>query len=43
VFINVFKHCAHCRADAVGVPGVYDVGAQIYMDRIRVKETFSHG
>ena len=43
VFINVFKHCAHCRADAVGVPGVYDIGAQIYMDRIRVKETFSHG
>ena len=43
VFINVFKHCAHCRADAVGVPGVYDVGSQIYMDRIRVKETFSHG
>lgn len=43
VFINVFKHCSHCRADAVGVPGVYDVGAQIYMDRIRVKETFSHG
>ena len=43
VFINVFKHCSHCRADAVGVPGVYDIGAQIYMDRIRVKETFSHG
>ena len=40
---QVFKHCAHCRADAVGVPGVYDIGAQIYMDRIRVKETFSHG
>ncbi len=43
VFINVFKHCAHCRADAVGIPGVYDIGAQIYMDRIRTKETFSHG
>ena len=43
VFINVFKHCSHCRADAVSVLGDYDNGAQIYMDRIRVKETFSHG
>ena len=42
-YINVFKHCAHCRADAVGVPGVYDVGCEIYMGRLNVKETFSHG
>ena len=42
-YINIFRHCAHCRADAIGVPGVYDIGSQIYMNRIKVKETFSHG
>ena len=42
-FIHIFRHCAHCRADAIGVPGVYDIGSQIYLNRIRVKETFSHG
>lgn len=42
-YINIFRHCAHCRADAVGVPGVYDIGTQIYMNRINIKETYSHG
>lgn len=42
-FINVFRHCQHCRADAIGVPGVYDIGSQIYLGRLAVKETFSHG
>ena len=41
--INVFRHCQHCRADACGVPGVYDIGAQLYQGRLNVKETFSHG
>ncbi len=43
VYINVFRHCRHCRADACGVPGVYDIGASLYKDRLNVKETFSHG
>ena len=41
--INVFRHCQHCRADACGVPGVYDIGAKLYRGRLNVKETFSHG
>ena len=43
IYINVFRHCQHCRADACGVPGVYDIGASLYKDRLNVKETFSHG
>ncbi|WP_029320229.1 radical SAM protein [Butyrivibrio sp. AE3004] len=43
LYINVFRHCQHCRADAVGVPGVYDIGAKLYQGRLSVKETFSHG
>ena len=42
-YINIFTHCAHCRADAVGVPGEYDMGTDIYMGRVETKETFSHG
>lgn len=42
-YIDVFRHCQHCRADAVGVPGKSEYGRQIYQNRIRVKETFSHG
>lgn len=42
-FINIFRHCQHCRADAVGVPGVYDIGSQIYLGKLSAKETFSHG
>lgn len=41
--IDVFRHCRHCRADAVGVPGKSEYGNQIYQRRIVVKETFSHG
>jgi nitrogen fixation protein NifB len=41
--IDVFRHCQHCRADAVGVPGKSEYGDQIYQKRMRVKETFSHG
>ncbi|GHU49673.1 putative nitrogenase cofactor biosynthesis protein NifB [Clostridia bacterium] len=39
--IPVFRHCEHCRADAVGLLGGKDVGGQIYRQRIR--DTFSHG
>lgn len=42
-YIDVFRHCQHCRADAVGIPGKSEYGDQIYQRRIRVKETFSHG
>lgn len=42
-YISLFTHCAHCRADAIGVPGEYDVGAEIYAGRVAAKETFSHG
>lgn len=42
-YIDVFRHCQHCRADAIGVPGKSEFGDQIYQRRLRVKETFSHG
>lgn len=42
-YIDVFRHCQHCRADAVGVPGKSEFGEQIYQRRISAKETFSHG
>ena len=41
--IDVFRHCQRCRADAVGIPGEKDHGDQIYLKRIRHKDTFSHG
>lgn len=42
-FIDVFRHCQRCRADAVGIPGGRDYGDQIYLKRLNPKETFSHG
>lgn len=42
-YIDVFRHCQHCRADAVGVPGKSEFGDRIYQKRLRAKETFSHG
>lgn len=42
-YIDVFRHCQRCRADAVGIPGGKEVGDQIYQKRIAAKETFSHG
>lgn len=41
--IDVFRHCQHCRADAVGVPGKSEYGDMIYQRRLNVRETFSHG
>lgn len=41
-YIDVFRHCARCRADAVGVPGREDRHGDVY-GRISVKERFSHG
>lgn len=42
-YIDVFRHCQRCRADAVGIPGESDFGDQIYLKRIAHKDTFSHG
>ena len=42
-YIDVFRHCQRCRADAVGIPGGQDFGDQIYLKRLAVKDTFSHG
>lgn len=42
-YIDVFRHCQHCRADAVGVPGKSEYGDQIYQRKLGTKETFSHG
>jgi nitrogen fixation protein NifB len=41
--IRVFRHCQHCRADAIGAIGGRDYGEQIYLKRQRHETTFSHG
>jgi nitrogen fixation protein NifB len=42
-YIKVFRHCQHCRADAVGKLGGEDFGSRIYQKRISTELTFSHG
>lgn len=42
-YINVFRHCQRCRADAAGIPGGLDVSAQLYLRPVRLENTFSHG
>ncbi|MDR1184863.1 MAG: hypothetical protein LBK67_08710, partial [Coriobacteriales bacterium] len=42
-YITVFRHCQHCRADAIGTLGGKDFGEQIYRKRKRHENTFSHG
>lgn len=42
-YIKVFRHCAHCRADAVGVPGISEYSKLVYNNRLNVRNTFSHG
>ena len=44
-YIDVFRHCQHCRADALGIPGKgKDLHSELYKGRTeRVAETFSHG
>ena len=41
-YLDVFRHCQHCRADAVGRLGDTDLGGQLY-GNLQVGETFSHG
>ncbi len=42
-YLDVFQHCQHCRADAVGKLGKEDFGKQIYGDLELEPENFSHG
>lgn len=42
-YIEVFRHCSHCRADAAGIPGKLDISGQIYTRFISFRDTFSHG
>lgn len=42
-FLPVFSHCRHCRADAVGVPGVSEYSREVYGGMMAVGDTFSHG
>ncbi len=49
-YIQLFLHCNHCRADAVGVPGRTEFSKQIYASLAgsgntagALKENFSHG
>lgn len=42
-YIKVFKHCAHCRADAVGVPGISEYSRLVYQTGLNARQTFSHG
>lgn len=42
-YIDVFRHCQHCRADAAGIPGKTDISKELYSAKQYVKETFSHG
>jgi nitrogen fixation protein NifB len=43
-YLPVFRHCQHCRADAIGIPGKGDIASQIYdNNRTSIEETFSHG
>lgn len=42
-YIDVFRHCQHCRADTAGIPGKTDISKELYSAKQYAKETFSHG
>jgi nitrogen fixation protein NifB len=42
VYLPVFRHCQHCRADAVGIPGKQELSALFYGQRAE-ELVFSHG
>ena len=44
-YLEVFRHCQHCRADALGIPGKgKDLHEELYKGRTeRAADTFSHG
>lgn len=41
-YLEVFRHCKHCRADACGIPGKEDLSSKLYGTNKHL-ETFSHG
>jgi nitrogen fixation protein NifB len=43
VFLPVFRHCQHCRADACGIPGMGDLSSLLYNEEREFEQTFSHG
>ena len=42
-YLDIFSHCRHCRADAVGKLGEEDYGHQIYGNLALEPAHFSHG
>jgi nitrogen fixation protein NifB len=43
-YIDVFRHCQRCRADAIGIPGLSEYSPEVFGDmESRVEEVFSHG
>ncbi len=42
-YIDVFRHCNRCRADAVGVPGKTEFSKEVFSQTVELNETFSHG
>ncbi len=42
-YLDIFAHCKHCRADAVGRLGEEDYGQQIYGNLALEPNHFSHG
>lgn len=44
-YIELFLHCNHCRADAIGVPGKSEFASKVYANfrNVSVEEHFSHG
>lgn len=40
--LSVFRHCQHCRADAIGIPGKGDLSNLLY-EFGGQEQTFSHG
>lgn len=44
VFLDVFRHCKHCRADAAGIMGKnHDISKLLYGETHAHEESFSHG
>lgn len=41
--IKVFRHCQHCRADAVGIPGISEYRQELYELLEGDDSNFSHG
>lgn len=42
-YLDIFLHCQHCRADAVGRIGKEDLGQLVYGDLDPEPENFAHG